>query len=109
MWCHAPFGFIDGLTDFGKHFGKAMTAGIEYVFVEAVGTNIDLAVILPFIGIANFIFKGCQLHQSLGLGGFAHPIEGLDAHFESKAQVLYHFADLGFGIFAEMLCYKKLA
>ena len=99
--CHMPLVTVNGLAGLvGNPLVVRKEACGHHVLIEALG-GIDgqLAVVSPFVGIANLDIELIQLLVGIGLGGVAHPRLGIDALSEADLQVVHqlfhHLLGLG--------------
>ena len=100
---HAPFGLVRRLAEFGHIVGHIPGAGTAQILKIGLGRiDVEGAVILPLVGIADLDGEGCELLMRLDLGGVAHPVERINVLAKGGTQVLHEGDHLLLGSLREI-------
>src|ERR1700677_927799 len=106
---HAPAAAIDWLADETGIIAHRKTARRHHVVPEEIARNVDAAVILPAIRIADLWVEGRKLEQRFLFGLVAHPGEGQNIVVQRRENVVHHFLHPRFRFRGKCLFHVLLA
>ncbi|MNH16795.1 hypothetical protein D3C79_764450 [compost metagenome] len=100
---------VHRLAEAGQVVGVFEGAGPLQVAHQIVLADLDGAVILPLVRVADLGPELGEFGQGLGLGGRRHPVQLLDALAVGGAQVLHQLLHAGLGLGREVALHIELA
>ena len=101
--CHSPLFSINRLAKFRQHPLVLVASGSLHISSQIIAGDLQVAVVSPLFGVANFRGDLGQLFLRAQFGGGSHPGQFIHAVAEGGQQILHQQVHLFFGLGRKML------
>ena len=106
---HEPLVTVNRLAQFA-HIAQVLKAvGAEHIAHQIIGADLQLGIVAPLIGVADFGYKGRQLGLGFFFGGGGHPVQVADTGFEGQQHVRHQLFHAHFAFSRKVLLHIQLA